>query len=641
MLARRAELDLIVLGKAPVASLHDHRAYGNSVMRLAKWFVLICLICAASAAYSALQRQQGGTSFSQASGSSNIIAYPPASICSMDIRFQDRQTLGPLLLEFQPASGFPCGQASNGNLAALVDFASVPTHGIVLSEASGLHLVAGGCPSGFGCGDPTPIGGNFSTMFHIGENVPSVNARGDVLFLSDVEGGTSSRGLFFYDRTSQTVQKVAAIGDPTPNGGVFGSIGLGSINDSGEAVFLAWRNSIQDGMILRWKAGVIQVIVATGDPGPNGSVFVATSFMWFGTPQVPGWAPHIREDGHAFFLAAANTAGNRGLYEEYNGQITRLVGSQDPAPGGGVFNAFGVPIPNENGEIAFSAEQVIGNSHPGTWFRGRPGLWERVLAIGDVIDGRVVVGITGSKGPHCNPFDDAGNLLLPVVLRNQVTNVNTTAILLARRGLAPRIVLQVGDSCPLGQITQLGTFTPMTTTSIGAVAMEVSTPMGLVDAHALIDICVAPDALTYCTAKANSAGCLPRISASGIPSASANAGFVVQADQVLNARPGVLLYGVSGGTATPFGGGTLCMMAPVKRAITALATGTPAPAVDCSGVFRLDMNAFSANRLGGTPAPALSIPGTTVDCQWYGRDPGFAAPSNIQLSDGVQYRVTP
>jgi hypothetical protein len=53
------------------------------------------------------------------------------------------------------------------------------------------------------------------------------------------------------------------------------------------------------------------------------------------------------------------------------------------------------------------------------------------------------------------------------------------------------------------------------------------------------------------------------------------------------------------------------------------------------------MNAYSSGQVGGTPATALSIPGTTVHAQWWGRDPGFVPPLNIQLSDAVEYRVTP
>jgi len=555
----------------------------------------------------------------------------------------DNQPLGLWTIQLQSAWAYSASQASNGNLALLVDF-GLPSQGIVLSESGTHTLIARGCyPSG-GCGDPTPIGGTFGSMYISGQLVPDVNSRGDVVFAANVEGGSSSQALFFYEHSTQTIQKIAAVGDPTPTGGSFGAIGIGSINDAGDVVFLAYKTSYLDGMILRWKSGGPLVkVVAPGDQAPNGGTFQNVIFLLIG--QLPAWPPIMCEDGRVVFLAnkAHSTGGfARGIYEEHNGQMACLVFSQDPAPGGGHFDGFWPPIPNDQGEVAFVAKQVQGpGASPYVWFRGRPGQWERVVGSSDTINGQTITGMGGSASPFSG-FDDAGNLLVPFKLRDPITSVEKQALILCRPGLEPEILLQVGDPSPLGPITQLPIGQVcMTPNSVAVVGMEVMTASGPVDAHMLIDICVPPDTTTYCTAKVNSAGCLPRIAAIGIPSASAQAGFVVQADRVLNLKSGLLFYGVSGKASTPFAGGTLCVKAPVKRAVPVSSGGSPPPSVDCSGLYRLDLNAFASGQLGGSPASGLSVPGTTVYCQWYGRDPGYPQPANVQLSDAVEYRVVP
>jgi hypothetical protein len=143
---------------------------------------------------------------------------------------------------------------------------------------------------------------------------------------------------------------------------------------------------------------------------------------------------------------------------------------------------------------------------------------------------------------------------------------------------------------------------------------------------------------TYCTAKPNSLGCLPAIGFFGCPAASVASGFEVFAGDVRNNKPGVLLYGTSGKATIPFSGGTLCVASPVKRTPAVSSGGNP-PAYVCNGTYSIDMAAFAAGALGGNPEPALSIPGTVVTCQWWGRDHG--ASHGTTLSNGLEYTVIP
>ena len=145
---------------------------------------------------------------------------------------------------------------------------------------------------------------------------------------------------------------------------------------------------------------------------------------------------------------------------------------------------------------------------------------------------------------------------------------------------------------------------------------------------------------SYCTAKTTSIGCTPSIAASGTPSASSGSGFVVRATGMISNKTCLLIYGVHGRASVPFQGGILCVGQPLKRGPVTSTLGNPPPN-DCSGAPSIDMNLFAAGALGGSPLAELRAPGTKVDCQWWGRDPGFAAPNNTQLSDALEYLVGP
>jgi len=142
-----------------------------------------------------------------------------------------------------------------------------------------------------------------------------------------------------------------------------------------------------------------------------------------------------------------------------------------------------------------------------------------------------------------------------------------------------------------------------------------------------------PVATVYCTAQVNSLGCLSAIGFTGVPSASAGAGFTVTAANVLSGRPGLLFYGTAP-ASTPLGGGTLCAGGALRRTPVQLAGGSAT--LDCSGSYAFDFNAWIAS--GADPA---LVPGAEVFAQYYARDPGLPPPGNTHLTDALRFTVRP
>lgn len=145
---------------------------------------------------------------------------------------------------------------------------------------------------------------------------------------------------------------------------------------------------------------------------------------------------------------------------------------------------------------------------------------------------------------------------------------------------------------------------------------------------------VAP--FTYCVAKTNTCGGTPALSFSGTPSASQTSGFMLDAGGARFGKAGLMIYTDQGQGNQPFQGGTLCIAAAgLRRGPAVFENG--ATLGMCDGTFSLDLNAFAAGQAGGNPQAYLSLPGTQVNVQQWGRDTSTSA----YLSDGGQYVVGP
>lgn len=144
--------------------------------------------------------------------------------------------------------------------------------------------------------------------------------------------------------------------------------------------------------------------------------------------------------------------------------------------------------------------------------------------------------------------------------------------------------------------------------------------------------CLAPS--VYCSAQANSLGCVPQLVAQGTPSNSASAGFTISLTNTRSQQNGLLFYGTNGRAALPWKGGTLCVQPPLRRTPLMNSGGSSPRVIDCSGVLALDFNswAFTAND------PEL-FPGQHVRAQFYARDP--SATSLVYLSEALEFYLEP
>ncbi len=136
----------------------------------------------------------------------------------------------------------------------------------------------------------------------------------------------------------------------------------------------------------------------------------------------------------------------------------------------------------------------------------------------------------------------------------------------------------------------------------------------------------------YCTAKANSAGCAPLIDSYGVPEVGGGTDlFFVTASSVLNNHNGIFIWSLAPGSL-PFGGGTLCLAAPITRTAAQPSGGTAPPAINCSGTYSFHFSqAYMLSEGLGS--------GSTVYGQYWTRDNGFPPPSNIGLTAGIYFTI--
>ena len=147
------------------------------------------------------------------------------------------------------------------------------------------------------------------------------------------------------------------------------------------------------------------------------------------------------------------------------------------------------------------------------------------------------------------------------------------------------------------------------------------------------DECECLPAVSYCTTGTSANGCQAVMSATGLPSASATSGFVVDTVGLEGQKDGLIFFGTNGRQANAWGNGTSfqCVVPPVRRTGIQSSGGT---AGACDGAFSIDFTAWMQTYAFKAPAP-----GSVVQMQTWYRDPQNTSNQTTSLSDALEFVI--
>lgn len=333
--------------------------------------------------------------------------------------------------------------------------------GIFISDGTDITPIVIGCGGGGGSGNPgdgsgdaSPIGGTFSNFFSGTPYAPVINNSGNVLFLAEVDSGSSTRGLFLYKAATDEFVKVAAIGDTAPTGGTFTEIGPGSMNNNDEIAFAAKESENSNVNIYKWVDGVVTTVVAIGDSVPEGGTFyqlVTESFGYSDGTYIPtGPIPGINDAGQISFSARTTDGiATRGLFVTNGESYEWYASTADETPLGGTFERFYAPMINNSGELAFYARVTLESGSTSGWFAGSPTAgYRKVLSFDDVIEGADAGSMSVSRNPM-RAIDDCGNVLVYTML-DYGDEVYCDALVLCSPDGDQMVIAKEGDAANAG-----------------------------------------------------------------------------------------------------------------------------------------------------------------------------------------------
>ena len=224
-------------------------------------------------------------------------------------------------------------------------------------------------------GDPSPIGGTFD--FVEDGPVTTFTANGDVIFDSQISGGSSSGGIFRFSQT-QGVSKLVAQGDNAPStiGGTSGYPEFGHIGgvSGGQLVF----DAPVTGGVANQFIGVIKDVTVSPPTvtlvayqggqtqTPAGGTFsyqYNSSSLPFGHYGIE--MPQIRADGQVVFYsnlsgAVASTGAStaEGIFIWNGASFQKIVVDGDQVSSGQTVTGVSSTAINDHGEVLYFAAKV-------------------------------------------------------------------------------------------------------------------------------------------------------------------------------------------------------------------------------------------------------------------------------------------
>ena len=210
-----------------------------------------------------------------------------------------------------------------------------------------------------------------------GVDAPTINARGDVVFLATVRRGRESIEAILASRGG-VLRKVVAQGDPAPAGGTFAAFGPPAVNAGGQVAFAAVveGKAVPGGLFVA-TGDRIQMVVAAGEDTPIGGIFAKFSerigLNDAGVIAFHGMLKFAPVEAAIFVVESGRTRA-----------ISRLG---DPAPGGGTIAHFGLwPAVGSTGAVAFAASIESGSTSVAILLADATGLTQ-IVAVGDTLPG--------------------------------------------------------------------------------------------------------------------------------------------------------------------------------------------------------------------------------------------------------------